>query len=252
MMRYVYFRNEVNTFVLFLVGRVGSTYLTGLLNSHPQILALSEELRHLEEKGSKVQLEWAHQFLGPPLVGRVKVRGFNVKLEHIVEPQGFAKLLIEKRCKIIHMQRRNRVKAVISRINGQRLYKKTGMWGLFDESNRMQPLTVNLEQFDEYLKHRENMDRQMEEYCNNLPLPLLSIYYEDLLRDEKEFLSRVFHYLDVAPCALKGKTLKITNDDLSKAITNFEELRGRYVGTEYELMFDEVSVDSNKDSNLLN
>lgn len=242
MNRYFYFRNEVNKFVLFLVGRVGSTYITGLLNSHPQILALSEELSDLEEKGAKVQLERAHNILTPPLVGRVKVRGFNVKLAHTVDPQSFAQLLNEKQCKIIHMQRRNRVKAVISRINGQRLFDKTGMWGLFDESNRMPPLTVNLEQFDGYLKHREKMDQQMEEYCKNLNLPLLSLYYEDLLRDEKEILNRIIDYLDVAHYPVKGTTLKITSDDLSKEITNFEELRGRYIGTEYELMFDEVIV----------
>lgn len=242
MSKYFYFRNEVNKFVLFLVGRVGSTYLTGLLNSHPQILALSEELRFLEEDGAGAQLEWADKFLTPPLVGREKVRGFNVKLVHTVDQQAFGQLLEDKGCKILHLKRRNRVKAVISRINGQRLYDKTGMWGLFDESNRMQQLTVDLEQFDEYIKHREKMDRQMEEYCRSLKLPLLILYYEDLLRDENGFLNNIFEFLEVDPYPVKGSTLKITSDDLSKAIANFTELRARYEGTEYEMMFDEVVV----------
>jgi LPS sulfotransferase NodH len=240
-----YFRNEISRYVLFLVGRVGSTYLQQLLNSVPNILALSEELRDLEEEGVDVQLDWSRKFFSPPLLDRHKVRGFNVKLVHLVDPQRFAQLLLEKQCKIIHMQRRNRIKAVISRINGRRLYKKTGMYGLFDKSNRLPPMTVDLEEFDEFLQHREKVDREMEEYVKSLKLPKLPLYYEDLLKDKKEFLNRVFAFLEVEPYPVQDATLKITRDDLRDVITNFDVLRARYLGTEYETMFDEVVASPN-------
>lgn len=236
----IFFRPQVKKFVLFLVARVGSTYLTGLLNSHPHILALSEELRDLEEKGAQVQMDWTNQFLTPPLVSRHGVRGFNVKLVHLVDPVGFGNYLHESNCKIIHLQRRNRVKAVVSRINGKRLYNKTGMWGLFDESNRLPPLEVNLDQFDEYLLHREKVDKELENYVNNMNLPIASLYYEDLLQDKRAFLNNLFSFLEVEPFEVEGETLKITSDNLRDVILNFEELRSRYVGTIYEDMFDEV------------
>jgi hypothetical protein len=233
----IFLRNRVNKFVLFLVGRVGSTYLTTLLNSHPDILALSEEIKDMDKNA---QLDWTRKFLTPPLITQHAVRGFNVKLVHIGNMDAFSDLLREQDCIIIHMVRRNRVKAVVSRINGNRLYEKTGMWGLFDEKKRLPPFEIDLQQFDEYLKHREQVDNELEAYVNQLGLPVLKIYYEDLMADESEFLKNIFNYLEVRPYPVKGKTLKITSDDLRKDILNFEDLRSRYTGTTYEPMFDEI------------
>ena len=236
----LFIRPQVNKFVLFLVARVGSTYLTSLMKSHPHILALGEELVDLEKEGAQAQLGWSDKFLTPPLVGRYKVRGFNVKLVHLCDRDRFTRLLNEKECKIIHLQRRNRVKAVISSLNGERLYEKTGMWGLFDESNRLPPMQVELEKFDNYLKHREKMDLEMEAHVKSIGRPLLSLYYEDLLADRNAFLSGLYRFLEVEPFPVEGETLKITSDDLREVVLNFDELRGRYAGTQYEPMFEEV------------
>jgi hypothetical protein len=138
------------------------------------------------------------------------------------------------------MYRRNRVKAVVSRINGGRLYKKTGMWGLFEESNRMPPLEIDPEEFDQFLKHREKVDSELEDYVNHLGLPLFRLCYEDLLGKKDESLERLFQFLGARPMSVTGQTLKITSDDLRAAIVNFDQLRANYVGTQYEPMFDEV------------
>jgi LPS sulfotransferase NodH len=236
----LYFRNDVRKFVLFLVARVGSTYLTTLLQSHPEILALSEELRDRESHGAQAQLEWTERFLTPPIIGAHAVRGFNVKLVHLADPAAFGQLLQKHESLIVHMYRRNRVKAVVSRINGGRLYKKTGMWGLFEESNRMPPLEIDPGEFDEFLKHREKVDSDLEEYVDHLGLPLFRLCYEDLLVKKEETLGRLFSFLGARPMPVVGQTLKITSDDLRAAIVNFDQLRANYVGTEYEPMFDEV------------
>jgi LPS sulfotransferase NodH len=238
----IFFRTQVVNYVLFLVGRVGSTYLTSLMNSHPNIEAFGEEIRDLEKDGAKAQLDWTNKFMNPPMIGKHGARGFNVKLVHIVDPDGFRQLLQQHNCKIMHMQRRNRVKAVISRINGKRLYNSTGMWGLYDENNRLPPLKVDLEQFDEYLQHREKVDNELADYVNSLSLPTLQLCYEDLTTNQGVFLNDVFQFLGVDPMPVKGETLKITSDNLREAIENFDELRSRYAGTQYEAMFDEVLV----------
>jgi LPS sulfotransferase NodH len=199
-------------------------------------------LRDLEKEGAAAQLAWSTKFLTPPLIGPHRARGFNVKIVHTVDQSGFAQLLREKKCRIFHMLRRNRVKAVVSRINGSRLYDKTGMWGMFDESNRLPPLTIDPVQFDEYLKHREKVDQELEDYIRMLQLPTFKIFYEDLQADEKAVLSNIFSFLEVEPYPVKGKTLKITSDDLQKAIMNFSDIRANYVGTQYESMFDEVII----------
>jgi LPS sulfotransferase NodH len=234
-------RHNVIKYTMFLMGRVGSTYLTQLLNSHPDILALHEELLDLEEQGAEAQLEWTRNFLRSPLIGRYRVRGFNTKPYNVLDLTKFGGLLQEYDCKILYMQRRNRIKTVVSVINGRRLNAKTGKWGLFDESNRpKEKLIVNFEEFENGLKFREEWDTKLENFLDTLRLPILPLYYEDLLLDKEAFIQSVFKFLEVEPKIVKAETLKITNDDLRKVIANFDELRARYVGTQYETMFDEV------------
>jgi len=234
-------RHNVVTYTMFLMGRVGSTYLTQLLNSHPDILALHEELLDLEEQGAEAQLEWTRNFLRPPLIGRYRVRGFNTKPHTLSDLTGFGRLLQEYDCRILHMQRRNRVKTVISVINGRRLSAKTGKWGLFDAAKRpTEKLIIDFEEFEEGLKFREEWDAKLESFLDTLQLPILSLYYEDLLLDKEAFLQSIFNFLEVEPKKVKAETLKITKDDLREVIGNFDELRARYVGTQYESMFDEV------------
>lgn len=240
--RVVYLCHQVSRYVLFLVGRVGSTYLRYLLNSHPNIRALGEELR--EEKVPKRQLEWAQRFLTPPLVGRNGALGFHAKLVHILDPDGFAQLLRQNQCQIIHMQRRNRIKAVVSYFNGKRLAEATGMWGLFKKSDRLPPFAIDPDEFDNHLQHREKRDQDLDNYVSRLQLPTLSLYYEDLLQDRNAVLQQVFSFLGVNPRPVHQSMLKNTSDNLREVIINFDELRANYVGTRYEPMFDEVLVQS--------
>ena len=240
--RSIYFRNQVSTYVLFLVGRVGSTYFSHLLNSHPEIYACQEELAALQDDGPGAQLDWARDFLTPPLVGRNAVKGFSVKRIQLLDPDGFANLLSDKGSKIIHMQRRNRIKAVVSYLNGKRLADKTGMWGLFKESDRLPAFTIDPDEFAEALKNREKVEGDLSDYVNTLDRPKLELYYEDMLLDLDAFLEPVFSFLEVPPAPLSAGVKKNTSDDLRNVIENFDELKSKYAGTPYEPMFDEVLI----------
>lgn len=242
--RSIFFRNQVNSFVMLFVERAGSTYLTTLLNSHPDILAQGEKLDILKQKGhnAQTQLEWTRQFLTPPLIGRNKARGYKTKLKDVLDQDGFAQLIQEMDCKIIQLQRYNSVKAVISTINAKRLWEASGNWNLLNESSRLPAFAVDPDEFAERLQQREAWDRELEAYVQRLQLPTLTLHYEDLLKDENSFKQRVYSFLGVKPKPAQGITLKNTNDDLREVILNFDELYARYSGTPYQVMFDEVLV----------
>jgi len=189
--------------------------------------------------GAKEQLDWARSFFTPALIGRVAAVGFKTKIVDVLDREGFAQLLTEKRCHIIRMRRRNRVKAVVSRINARRLYEASGKWNLYKVEDRQPPMTIDPGEFDAYLKERESADAQLENYVRHLGLPTLKIFYEDLMLDPDAVLRSVCAFLRVKPHPLVGKTLKHTSDNLRDVVLNFDELRGRYLG-EYEAMFDEV------------
>lgn len=241
-----YLRHQVTPFIILFIERDGSTYLTNLLMSHPDISAVFERFAVMKQKGegAEAQLRWARTFLTPPIVARVGARGFKTKLVDILNPDEFTRLLREKECRVVQMLRRNHVKAVVSRINARRLYELAGTWNLYNEKDRLPPMNIDPSEFDTYLREREDAECELNEFVGNLDLPTMRIYYEDLLVNRDQVLDEVFSFLEVPPHVVHTKTMKNTSDDLRDVILNFEELQSFYLGTIYESMFEEVLLKS--------
>ncbi len=240
-----YFRPQVTHFIILFVERSGSTYLATMLDSHPQIHALREQFAVLKQEGKNAgeQLEWADGFYTPPWIGKTNALGFKTKYVDILDPDGFAQLLIKHKAKIIVLLRQNAVKAVISTINAKRLYEKTGNWNLLKETDRRSAVEIDPVEFEQLLQLRAQWDHEIISYTEKLPLPQLILNYEEMLTDKNAFTNRVYSFLNVEHILTEGTTLKNTKDNLREAVANFEELRARYAGTAYQSMFDEVLVD---------
>jgi LPS sulfotransferase NodH len=239
-----YLRNQVTSYVILFIERDGSTYLTSLLISHPDIQAIYEHFAVLRQKGATgtEQLAWAEELYSPPMIGKSKAIGFKTKLVDVLDMQGFSQLLQRHQVHIIQMRRRNRVKAVVSRINAKRLYKKTGNWNLYNQSDKLPPMEIPPDVFAQYLAEREVADNELQDYVDQLGLPTINIVYEELLMDKEQTLKKVFDFLNVPQRSVHEKTLKNTSDDLRDVVLNFDELRSLYIGSDYESMFEEVLV----------
>lgn len=244
----LFLRSQVGSFVTLFVERSGSTYLSTSLNAHPDVLSLREPLSDMKQRGCDgiEQLTWVREFLAPPLISRSRARGFKTKLIDIMEPEGFADLLRQNDCRIIQLQRRNTVKAAISTINARRLWEASGNWNLLNEEDRLSSFVIDEAELDHLLEERERWDADLERYVETLGLPTLQLFYEDLLLDEEEFISRVFDFIGVDTRPVRGRTIKNTSDKLSEVIKNIDDLRSRYAGTKYRPMFDEVLVESDQ------
>jgi LPS sulfotransferase NodH len=239
-----YLRPQVTDYVILFIERDGSTYLTSMLMEHPDIQAEYEKFAVLRQQGAagKEQLAWLDSFLTPPWIGKKAALGFKTKLVDVLDMNGFTRLLQNKSCHIIQMRRRNMVKAVVSRINARRLYEASGHWNLYKESDRMPPLDIDPEQFEQFLEERRQADQTLDDYVGNLDLPKIKVEYEDLLVNRDRVMKELFAFIKVRAQKLQGKTLKNTQDDLREVVLNFDDLRARYAGTVYEPMFDEVLV----------
>lgn len=238
----VFLRHQVTPFVILFVERDGSTYLTSLLQEHPDIEAVYERFAVMKQKGESAaeQLAWAREYWTPPLMGRKGAFGFKTKLVDVLDVAGFATVLQEKKVRLIHMQRRNRIKAVVSRINARCLYEATGNWNLYKESDRRPPMTVDIAEFHAFVQEREDADQLLADFVARLGLPTELVLYEELQEDKDAVLQRVFAMLNVRYVQLEGKTKKHTKDDLREVITNFAELQASFAGTPYAGMFEEV------------
>lgn len=240
--RGIYLRKDVTPFVILFLERDGSTYTVSMLSSHPEINVVYERFHVMKKKGegAKEQLDWANDFLTPSTIGRDKAIGFKTKLIDVIDPAGFAQVLHDKQCHIIHMQRRNIIKATMSKINARRLHKKTGNWNLYKEDDRLEPIDVDLDMFDELLQEREQREAEMRSFIGELQLPKLNVCYEDLLLDRDGVLEQIFNFLDVKWFPVESKTKKNTKDDLQAVMKNYDEIRAHYAGTRYAEMFEEV------------
>ncbi len=237
----IYLRPQVTPFVILFVERDGSTYMTSLLQEHPDIEAVFERFAVMKQKEqtAQEQLDWAREYWSPALVSKVGAIGFKTKLVDVLDLDGFTEVLHEKKVKIIYMYRRNRVKAVVSRINARRLHEATGNWNLYKDSDRQPPMTVDIDQFHHFVQEREDADNALAAYVESLQLPHMRIQYEDLQADKDGVLKEVFAFLGVPDVAVQGKTKKHTKDDLREVVVNFDELKASFAGTLYFDMFDE-------------
>jgi hypothetical protein len=232
----------VTPFFLLFVERAGSTHLVTLLDSHPALEARREEFAVLRQQGKSGadQLAWARSFWGTAAAKGVHARGFKSKIVDILDPQGFVQLLHEQECRVITLRRQNTVKGVVSTANAKRLHDTSGNWNLLKQEDRMPAFAIDPAQFDAMLHQREQWDRELQAFVAGLRLPLLSLFYEEILAGEAGVLQRVVDFLGVEFHAMQPKIHKHTGDDLRDVLTNYDDLRRRYADTQYAAMFDEV------------
>lgn len=239
-------QSRLTSFVILFEARSGSTYLTECLNGHPDICAEKECLVKFREKKKSAdeQLEWVRGFLGSSGLDSCRVVGFKTKIRDMLDSDGFAEILRELRTRVILLGRRNRIKLTASLFNAIRLNEKTGDWNLYQESGRLPAFAINVEDFRSCLEGNESGRQSLVDYVNQLNLPTLPLYYEDLFLDRRETLTQVCSFLGVEfVSSLEGNCLKNTSDDLREVLSNLDELRSHYAGTQYEEMFDEVLLD---------
>ncbi|PKO13693.1 MAG: hypothetical protein CVU39_17850 [Chloroflexi bacterium HGW-Chloroflexi-10] len=242
-MRGFYLSSHFTPYVILFLERDGSTYLSSLLSSHPEVEAVYERFAVLNQKeaGAAEQISWARSFWTPAWINRVKARGFKTKLVDVLDVPAFQSLMIEKKCHIIYMQRKNRIKAVISKINAKRLYDKSGYWNLYTEKDRV-PLTYfDPHEVDALLQEREMLEKELESFVSGLSLPTLKITYEDLMAQRDPTLRKIFEFLHISQKDVESKTLKHTSDNLQDVIENFSELKSHYQNSPYFEMFGEGS-----------
>ncbi len=241
-------------FAVVFHGRCGSAYLRMLLNTSPEVHFEGEKLLESlkrQEDGAAAQVAMVHGFYQKAQERRRKhpkliCAGFKIKPNDLLDKEGFYNALIEEKAKVIHMQRRNRVKQGVSILNSLRLKEVTGSVHLRKGQTAPGPFELDIDRFRKLLKNLEIRETELTERVASLPLPVHHLDYEELLTDRQATLASLGKFLDIDPALLDHESDQIpqkqTKDDLTVMLLNFQEVRRLYEGTPYETMFDEVLV----------
>jgi LPS sulfotransferase NodH len=259
-------------FVILFQGRTGSTFLVDALRRHPEVDADGEilqneaqELRGWKTHENPYRRAWRTgklAYRGTPVESQLRrteqrwrdarpgamAVGFKTKIRDLLDIESFKDLLEREGARVIMMERDNLVKQAVSRVRSMDLWRNTkassghGDWNLMSEKDRLGESEIPFAEFDRMLQLVTYDKAVLQASVDYLDVPKIRMEYADLLRDRDAWLGRVFDFLGVRHVDLESGVLKNTSDDLSESVSNFAELRARYVGTPYEEMFDEKVV----------
>jgi LPS sulfotransferase NodH len=214
-------------FVILFPGRTGSSFLVSCLHSHPSVIVEGERL---VRRSARRQQRWLRRLYDTRREPSVVAVGFKTKLKDVWSLDAFAALLRERGVRVIALRRRDVVRLAVSTINARRVLERTGRWNQHAGSLALPPLQVapaDLERMIENCIARQN---ELERYVADLGLRTLQLDYDDLLLDRDRWLGQVTAFLDLAPQPLHSDVVKATDDDLRRALANYDEIAAHFRG----------------------
>jgi LPS sulfotransferase NodH len=231
-------------FVILNAARTGSNYLCTLLNAHPDVLCHHEIFnphvvgvaRHLaKQRISLGTLEERErdpaEFLARVWRERFGRSSIGFKLCWRQTDFAFRAVLSDGAVSKIVLKRRNRLRTFVSLL----LARQTGEWVVYrDEpapSDRPQ-VHIDVAAFTENVEFNRAYYFEIESTLRETEQCSLTLYYEDL--PQSGSLQETFDFLRVNPRIVEGDTWKLSPVDLRRTIANFDELRERLAGTEFE------------------
>ena len=226
--------SKATPFVILFPGRTGSSWLVSSLQSHPMVQAEGERLVQLRPRS---QPRWIRRLYHRAARAGLRAGGFKTKLKDVWDLDAFRTLLTGHGARVIVMDRRNTVKLAVSTINARRLFEATGRWNRRAGDPVLPPFTLAEADLRRVLAECQDRQRQLHDYAATLPLPGITIHYEDLLGTPAETMGRVLEFLGAPPMPLDSAVANNTDDDLSLAILNAAELQAAFAGEPFAEMF---------------
>jgi LPS sulfotransferase NodH len=234
--------------VIFTRGRTGSNLLGSLLKSHPRIRHHGEIFGEYFMRNVLIRAEINR--IGPVnyfenetrrMLGEAVV---SVKfLYYQLEPYYAERwqlhnvsdilpvLRSRTELKIIHLKRRDRLATLLSRKLAERSGNYVG--GSYEEGK----ITLS---FQECIDEFSSIERWENFYDSAfVSHDLIEMYYEDLVRNPKKEMGRVFELLDLDATELGSRMHKQNTRSSADLIQNYPELKQRFAGTPYGCLFAE-------------
>lgn len=228
-------------FVVFSMGRTGSTLLASLLNSHPQILCDGEVftpvrwtpgLRFLARFWQRHPFPYlAYRQARMMVLHQKTIYGFKLHTKpqgaQLADVGGFLRSAVRTGWKVIHLQRRSLFDQVISSM----VANQTGRY-FGDESRDEAPvsLSISATRFDRVLQK----SYRASEFNRTVlaGLPCVALTYEDDLADPASWeatVTRICNDLEIQPAPItRSGVEKPWRRPYCEIVTNYAELLSLY------------------------
>jgi LPS sulfotransferase NodH len=225
-------------FILISTQRSGTTFLSDLLNSHPDIYMTRElfktggDLLNVDSDNYRYfsdQLDvesFLDRFFDKHMLGHHAV-GFTIMHNHLLQHPKIIPYTHDNNVKCIYLERSNRLKIAVSRLKA----RSTGIYHSTTKTPN-QPIRIDMEKLMSELEVIDNSIiqlRKLAHKCN-----ALEVLYETLQNNEEKSLEKIQQFLSISfRTNLNSPLQKTNNDDLQIAVENYDELSRRLQSTNY-------------------
>lgn len=247
-------------FLVLFTARSGSTALYGNIAAHPDVEMRPEVFGGTYLPGKVEQSDdnrvaflkryWKpfHKEIAgtPPKGFKLQITRDNAQFSDLGR---LVKVLRKYDPAIVVLKRKNMLKQVVSSLNARRLKSVVGetvRHNAHITSNEAQArdvmrrnaMTVDLDEVSTMLGKLEQTYGMLDALAEKFDEPILRITYEEYLADRDATVCRVLEHVGADPGRWQPADayLKITSDDLSESVANYDELKLFLRGTSYEEM----------------
>ncbi len=246
-------QKEYIRFIILGRSRVGSNFLRGLLNSHPQIVVYAEIFQNKSNidwglQGhyqSKPIMQLFHEqpvdFISKKVFGKfpekVRAVGFKIFYYHAQDDKWapvWDYLRSDMSIRVIHLKRRNILRTHLSR---KRAVLEDSWINITGTSDKNSPITLNYEECLADFTQTRGWEKQYDLLFQDHPK--LEIVYEDLSSDYTHQLTKIQEFLDVEKESVAPQTFKQATKPLSQTINNYKELKMLFENTQWAEFFSE-------------
>jgi len=219
---------EENNFIIFGQGRSGSNLLRALLNSNPQIFCDNEIFNPVFVAKKPLFDRLVIRFFPLMHVGKMrqhsgaKIYGFKLFTFHHKLSENIVEKLYNRGWKIIHIQRKNTLKQLFSRLIGlqSKVYVRRGNTPAPKETYLLDPQRVILA----LNRRNEQLESELRTLKNK---ECFTVVYEDDLRDKNRWNKtgeRIFKFLGLDPVEVTSQ-ISVTDPRAdAERIENFDEI----------------------------
>ncbi len=247
------------------MGRCGSTWLTSLLGSHPDVKCRREEFALANGQGTESPEQRTRvlcKFFEDRLtydptpaqcIKRVErlfsrqalANGFKFKYPNQVESYPEVMNALRERAaelRVIHLTRSNFLKRAVSRQNLLRRLEGTPRVATTESERKVktEKLVIDIPLLMSYMDRQQRQFDRLEKIVDEFP-HVVQVEYEDLLREQHQVMSSVLSFLGVDPTArLTSNLVKATPDRLAEIVSNYEEVVAAISNSAYARFLDET------------
>lgn len=222
-------------FVIFTVGRAGSSLLVTLLQSHPQINCDNE----LFQRKLFTPLNYLRfkERLSSKSVYGFKLNTYHFRIQKTEDPLQFVRDIHNAGYKILSLKRRNLLRQVISHmfaVHRNMFHRRSSQ-----NQGSYPPFVVSLDKLKEELAMFESYRALRDEILEHFPH--FDLCYEDDLLDSAKHqmtVDNISDFLEVPSSSVETSLRKTTPRELSSFMVNFDEVEAFLRDTKYANFLD--------------